>query len=419
MSQDPDTLVTTPAHGFPEEDLRVDGENNSGYFPARLGMSLKENGPYIIVRKLGWGQASSVWLARDIALERFVSIKIMTCEATRAIKAGKADELAMLQKISTTDRSHPGSGHVVEYYETFDLEGPHGMHCCIVTEPLGFSLQFTRSLQLSQGERMAPEDIADTIRHVLLALDYLHNSCGIIHTDVKFDNILYRPDDLTACIAHVLLTIPSETYRCDLRARPVAVPIVSQPITMYSPETDIQKARVQAVITDFSHSHWANHRFQDEIQSYALRAPEVILGYEWNGAADVWSVGCLAAEMLTDHWLFQPRSEPGWDRDEDHLARMTELLGEQFPLDMLEKCKHRSKYLKEDGSFAHFTHHEEPMLDLCNLLQQRSYLMQSSPHEVEGAPKFLKRCLKLRPEDRESPAELAQDAWLVQERHPL
>ncbi|CAE6462876.1 unnamed protein product [Rhizoctonia solani] len=186
---------------------------------------------------------------------------------------------------------------------------------------------------------------------------------------------------------------------------------------MYSPGTDIQNTRAQAVIADFSHSHWADHRFQDEIQSYALRAPEFILGYGWNGAVDVWSVGCLAAEILTDYWLFQPRSELEWDRDEDHLARMTELLGEQFPLDMLEKCKHKSKYFKEDGSFAHFTHHEAPILDLCNLLEQCSYLMQSSPHEVEGALKFLKRCLKLRPEDRGSPAGLAQDAWLVRERY--
>jgi serine/threonine-protein kinase SRPK3 len=49
--------------GFPE-DLRLDGENNSGYFPARLRQPL-EGGQFCIVRKLGWGFYSSVWLARD------------------------------------------------------------------------------------------------------------------------------------------------------------------------------------------------------------------------------------------------------------------------------------------------------------------------------------------------------------------
>lgn len=51
--------------GFPEEDLRGPGsKSNPGYYPARLGQPL-EGGRYIIVRKLGWGQYSSVWLARD------------------------------------------------------------------------------------------------------------------------------------------------------------------------------------------------------------------------------------------------------------------------------------------------------------------------------------------------------------------
>ena len=52
--------------GFPEEDLREGGRNNPGYFPARLGQPL-ERGRYCTLRKLGWGQYSSVWLAKDRA----------------------------------------------------------------------------------------------------------------------------------------------------------------------------------------------------------------------------------------------------------------------------------------------------------------------------------------------------------------
>lgn len=50
--------------GFPEEDLREGGRDNPGYYPARLGQPLGQ-GRYIVVRKLGWGQFSSVWLAKD------------------------------------------------------------------------------------------------------------------------------------------------------------------------------------------------------------------------------------------------------------------------------------------------------------------------------------------------------------------
>jgi len=50
--------------GFPEEDLRSEGNNNSGFYPVRLGQCF-EGGRYCVVRKLGWGHYSSVWLARD------------------------------------------------------------------------------------------------------------------------------------------------------------------------------------------------------------------------------------------------------------------------------------------------------------------------------------------------------------------
>lgn len=50
---------------FPEEDLRQSGADNPGYYPARLGQEFHNEGRYVIVRKLGWGRYSSVWLARD------------------------------------------------------------------------------------------------------------------------------------------------------------------------------------------------------------------------------------------------------------------------------------------------------------------------------------------------------------------
>lgn len=53
-----------PSSGFPEEDLRLEGRNNRGYFPVCLGQCF-DGDRYVIVRKLGWGQYSSVWLARD------------------------------------------------------------------------------------------------------------------------------------------------------------------------------------------------------------------------------------------------------------------------------------------------------------------------------------------------------------------
>lgn len=48
-------LISDVTHDFPEEELRPDGRNNPGYFPAWLGMEILDEGQYDIVRKLGWG----------------------------------------------------------------------------------------------------------------------------------------------------------------------------------------------------------------------------------------------------------------------------------------------------------------------------------------------------------------------------
>jgi serine/threonine-protein kinase SRPK3 len=48
---------------WPEEPLDLPADRKGGFYPATLGSKL--NSRYTIVRKLGWGQHSSVWLAKD------------------------------------------------------------------------------------------------------------------------------------------------------------------------------------------------------------------------------------------------------------------------------------------------------------------------------------------------------------------
>lgn len=54
---------------WPEEPLDLPAAQRGGFFAASPGIVL--NSRYSIVRKLGWGQHSSVWLARD---NEFVSL---------------------------------------------------------------------------------------------------------------------------------------------------------------------------------------------------------------------------------------------------------------------------------------------------------------------------------------------------------
>ncbi|KAL1681181.1 kinase-like domain-containing protein [Schizophyllum commune] len=398
-------------HGYPEEDLRTDGKDNPGYFPARLGQALDE-GRYCIVRKLGWGQYSSVWLAKDRGEDTFVALKILTCEASKAMSPGKdqlSDEKEMLEKITVADTKHEGYPHTIRYLGTFEFKGPQGSHCCIVTEPLGYSLDYVRKLRDGGDLRVAPSIVKRVTKHILLGLAYLHDVCRIVHGDLKHDNILFRPLDVNTIVAHELAANPSVTYDCGTEVNPPVVPVVSQSLPV-SPDPVINEKHLEAVIADFGHSHWQSRHFQEIIQPTALRSPEVILGYPWSTPADIWNLGCLVAELLIGFFLFESHNEKAWDYDEDHLARMTEAVQASFEPSFLSRCAHRDRFFKADGSFAHFTQHEEPTWPLRKLLETFSEL---PAEEIPLAESFLRRCLRLTPEERATAKDLLDDPWLV------
>ena len=62
------------------------------------------------------------------------------------------------------------------------------------------------------------------------------------------------------------------------------------------------------------------------------------------------------------------------------------------------------------GSFAHFTAHKEPTWPLHKLLKTFSELAEE---DIEPAERFLRRCLRLTPEERATAKELVDDPWLA------
>ncbi len=81
-------------------------------------------------------------------------------------------------------------------------------------------------------------------------------------------------------------------------------------------------------ICDMGNGCWTYKHFTPEIQTRQYRSPEVIAGSDYDTSADVWSYACTMFEMATGDFLFEPRSGSNYNKDEDHLAQMMELLGQ-------------------------------------------------------------------------------------------
>jgi serine/threonine protein kinase len=83
---------------------------------------------------------------------------------------------------------------------------------------------------------------------------------------------------------------------------------------------EAQVAAMDAVIVDLGNACWTTRHFSEDIQTRQYRAPEVILGAGYDTSADVWSLACVAFELLTGDLMFDPAAGEDFDRDEGELS---------------------------------------------------------------------------------------------------
>ena len=184
------------------EDEGIEDYVKGGYHPVFRGEVL--NGRYVILQKLGWGHFSTVWLSRDTKFNTYVAIKIQKSES-RYLEAA-FDEVEILQKAvkqaynpewlgdlrqiykDPSRKFESDDCHVVQLLNAFIYQGPYGRHFCMVFEILGVNLLEIIKRYDYKG---IPLPLCKEIsKQVLIGLHYLHKYCGIIHTDLKPENVM-------------------------------------------------------------------------------------------------------------------------------------------------------------------------------------------------------------------------------------
>lgn len=117
------------------------------------------------------------------------------------------------------------------------------------------------------------------------------------------------------------------------------------------------------------------HHFTDDIQTRQYRSIEVLLGAPYSFTADIWSTACLAFELATGDYLFDPHMGETYSRDEDHLAHIIELLG-AIPPSVIFRGRHGLKFFTSYGKLAHnkskrlFTCKSINVYDFCTICRQ-------------------------------------------------
>lgn len=160
-----------------------------GYHPVKIGDLFLNR--YHVTRKLGWGHFSTVWLCWDLQDKRFVALKVV--KSASHFTETALDEIKLLKDVRDTDPSDPKRNKTVQLLNDFKISGINGLHVCMVFEVLGHNLL---KLIIKSNYRGIPRNnVKRIIRQVLEGLDYLHNKCKIIHTDIKPENVLVCVDE--------------------------------------------------------------------------------------------------------------------------------------------------------------------------------------------------------------------------------
>ncbi|KAG5498861.1 hypothetical protein JKF63_03150 [Porcisia hertigi] len=395
------------------------------------------NDRYRIVKKLGWGYFSTVWLVWDYQMERYQAMKIQKSAASYSEAA--YDEIKLLSQIMEADPHKKRCCARLNDY--FNHTGPNGTHVCMVFDVYGENLL---SLMERYEYRGIPLPIVKCIaRQVLIGLYHI-NSVDIIHTDLKPENVLLSTPKHSIISLMKHFRPPPLHQRPKLMERDPKTMTKSQRRRYYKkrakeerkvpqgaddvadkprrderdsneksdvdseasktdPEWEVERFH-HIILADFGNSCWTYKQFTDEVQTRQYRCPEVILGEPYSTPIDIWSCACMIFELITGQFLFDPKKGDDYSRDEDHLALMSELLGDLPESMRLGNGKYRSYYYTSKGDLRNIKDLQYWILE--DVLHQRHKFTRKKAKEIAD---FLLPMLEYVPAMRATPAAMLRD----------
>lgn len=314
---------------------------------------------YEVLKIIGKGSFGQVVKAYDHKTHTYVGLKTVRNEKRFHKQAD--EEIKILDHLRGLDNEN--SMNIIHMLDHFVFRS----HKCITFELLSMNLYELIKKNRFQGFSL--QLVRKFAHSILQCMECLYRQ-KIIHCDLKPENVLLK-----------------------------------------------QPGRSGIKVIDFGSSCFEHERIYSYIQSRFYRAPEVILGGRYGMAIDMWSFGCILAELYTGFPLL-----PGEDEG-DQLAAMLELLG--MPSDsMLETCKRSRNFFSSKGipRYCVVTQSSDGQTILTGTRNKRGkYRGPPGSKDLASALKgcddllfldFIRHCLDWDPVTRMSPPEALKHQWL-------
>jgi len=313
-------------------------DDNKGNYIVRVGDHIGYR--YEIISILGKGSFGQAIKCKDHKTGTMIALKII--KSKRRLYQQAMVEVKILKYISDNDTTN--NSNIVKVLDYFLFR----KHICISFEVLSMNLyEFIKEHNFKGFSLSLTKKFAVQMLH---ALSFLKKH-SIIHCDIKPENILLR---------------------------------------------NLNGSEVELI--DFGSSCFAHERIYTYIQSRFYRSPEIMLGIPYTTAIDMWSLGCVLAELFSGFPLFPGESEP------QQLNLIMELNGPP-PGSVLERAKRRDLFFNDKG---------QPKSPLrCRMgVRKLETVLECKDREFVD---FLKKCLEWEPNKRMTPEEALTHPWILQE----